>query len=130
MEGEAQPEHAGLAPPGRDPPWTVGVAQRQPAHHGKPVRMAVGRGQRDVVAIALPGRRHDDDPVDTGSIHVGQQLGCAKRRGAMGQRLIARRPGSRGRIGRPEMNLRVDDQHATVLQTLEQDRIRLDQPDP
>src|SRR5258705_898337 len=53
--------------------------------------MSLGRFDCEVVAIALPRRRHDDDAVDAGLVHLGQKLVLAERRAV---RLAANRPGS------------------------------------
>ena len=76
------------------------------------VAEAVGMALRgidgEVVAIALPRRRHDDDAVDAGLVHLGQELFLAERRAV---RLGARRPRAFGRVGGPDMDLCVEDLH-------------------
>src|SRR5262249_59773270 len=82
----------------------VGV---ESAHDAEAVGMRRGRCEGNVVAVALPGRRHDDDTVDAGLVHPGQKLILAERRRAV--RLGARRPGPLWRVGGPDMDLGVDD---------------------
>jgi hypothetical protein len=67
------------------------------------------RLQGKIVAVALPRRRHDDDAIRSGGIHLAQEFILADRNVAV--RFQPRGPRPLRRIGAPDMDLRVDDPH-------------------
>jgi len=75
-----------------------------------------GRLQREVVAVALPGGRHDHHPGDAGRFHLVQQVVFRERLRPVGSAVPARRPGPLRRVGAPDMDLRIDDQHPHSLE--------------
>jgi len=77
--------------------------------------MACNGLKRIVVAIAFPGRRHDDDTIDTGFVHHRQQF--FDREWLRQLRRSARPPRPVCCCWLPEVNLRVDD-HAFARTSL------------
>ena len=57
----------------------------------------------EVVTVAFPGGRHNDDAVYAGTIHILEQLFMAKRDVAL--RMRACRPGALRRVGTPDVYL-------------------------
>ena len=114
-EGDADAEHAGLLLPVRQARGVRRIAMVEPAHHREAVGPASRRVERQVVALALPGRRHDDRAVDAGLIHAeDQRVGRQRLRAVLAPEAV-RRPRPRRRTVRPDMDLRVDDEHAGLL---------------
>jgi hypothetical protein len=65
-----------------------------------------------IVAVALPGRGHDDDAIDAGLVHHRHELLDGERLGQLGH--TARHPGAVGGFRLPDMHLRVDDHSASL----------------
>jgi hypothetical protein len=106
VRGHTEPEHAPLIAP-------VGErvrGRRQPAHHGKAVGMELRGGKRQIVAIALPGRRHEDRPRHSGRVHLPQQIVLRERPRPV-RCTAPHGPRPIRRLGTPDMNLRIDDEH-------------------
>ena len=112
VEGVPHAEHPRLLLPVGDPTAAGRVTERQPAHHREPVGMRPRRLQRDVVAIAFPGGRHDDHAPHAGQIHLEQHGLLADRIRLLRLLRAAGRPRALGRVGGPEVHLRIDDVHA------------------
>ena len=108
VEGEAHAQHALLLLPARQGLASAGCVGIEAAHDAEAVGMAARGLDGEIVAIALPRRRHDDDSVDAGLVHLGQEFFLAERRAV---RLGARRPRAFRRVGAPDMDLCVDDFH-------------------
>jgi hypothetical protein len=68
------------------------------------------RRQHQVVAIRVVMRGNEDGTPDARGIHLAQQLGGFERRLAVGCR--AGFPRTPGRVGRPDVHLRIGDEHA------------------
>ena len=73
MEGEAQAEHAVGARQRQEFRPALGRFQRDAAHDGEPIRIALGRREHHVVPVALPGGRHEDGARHAGRIHFFQK---------------------------------------------------------
>ena len=109
VEGEAHAEHAGLLIPVGD---LIAGTRRigiEAPHDGEAIRVGRGRLEGKVVAVAFPRGRHQDHPIDARLVHLGQQLVLAERRP---MRLGPGRPRPLGRVGGPDVDLRIDDHHA------------------
>ena len=106
-----KPGHAGLLPPFRQQRGALGILQRQLAHDAEAPGIAPRRLERIVVAVARPGRRHDDDAIDAGFIHHRHQPLDGERLRQL--RLEARHPFPVLGLRLPEVDLRIDD-HAAV----------------
>jgi len=115
VEREAHAEHPGLVPPAIDEWPAVRLLQREPAHHRELVGMESRRLEREVVALAFPRRRHDHGAINAGLLHAPERHVLADWIGLLGPLRSAWRPWTVGAIGRPQMNLRVGDQHISRL---------------
>jgi hypothetical protein len=103
VKGEPQAEHARLLAPFRDEPARRGVQRIEPAHRRVAVRVREMRGCREVVAVALPRRRDDDDALDAGFVHFTQQVFVPQRYRAL--RFRAFGPWPLRRVRAPDVNL-------------------------
>src|SRR6476661_577187 len=74
MKGKAQPQHAGLLAPVRERAARARVLRIDATHHRIPVRMCSRRSDAEIVAVALPRRRHDYDAVDARFVHFPQKI--------------------------------------------------------
>jgi len=70
--------------------------------------------QGHVVAVALPGGRHDHHAPHPGQIHLEEHRFLADRIRLLGLLGAAGWPGAIRRVGGPEMHLRVDDVHTEL----------------
>jgi hypothetical protein len=113
MKGQAHAQHAGLFAPALDERSTVGVLDRQPAYNGKAIRMESRRLQGQIITIPLPGRGNNHDAIHASGVHLVQQRIFTQRFGAMCQGCSTWRPGPLRRVQAPEMDLRIDDNHAS-----------------
>ena len=113
MKGEADAQHARLLAPVRDAFARVGCAHVEATHDGELVRMRFDGGNGEIVALPLPARRHDDGAVNTGGLHVIQQM--LLRIGQRTVRCMTRRPRPLRGAGGPNVDLRIDDQHEEYL---------------
>jgi hypothetical protein len=84
------------------------VLQRDTAHDRDAIGMPLGSLDAVVVAVARPGRRHDDGAIDAGLVHQRHQLLDGERLGHL--RFHAGHPRPVRRLRLPQMDLRVDDQ--------------------
>jgi hypothetical protein len=71
-KGEAQAEHAGLTLPSVEDRAILGMLDREPAHHREAIGVTARGVDRQLVAIALPRRRHDDHARDARGVHLLQ----------------------------------------------------------
>src|SRR5262245_20601991 len=72
--------------------------------------MFTRRRQHQVVPVRVVMRGNENGAAHARGVHLAQQPGSFERRLPMGDR--ARLPRPPGRVGRPDMNLRVGDEHA------------------
>ena len=107
VERHAHAEHPRLLLPFRQQRRRLRILERDAAHDGEAVGIALGRLQRIVVAVARPGRRHDDGAVDAGFVHHRHELLDGERLRKLG--LGAGHPGPVRRFRLPQMDLRIDD---------------------
>ena len=103
MEGKTHAEHAGLLEPGLDRGLRIRRFGIEAPHDCKTVGVFFDGFGGEVVAIAFPGWRHDDDAVNAGAIHVLEQLFMAERDFAL--RMRASGPGPFRCIGAPDVYL-------------------------
>ena len=120
LERKRQPDALHPRMPGPRPhqrPRIVRPIERNAPHDAEAVGMALARLQRHVHPIIVPCRRHQQRTVHPGSVHQRQQhAGVQFRHVAhVAQALVP--PGDPrplGRLGAPDMHLRVDDKHRAV----------------
>src|SRR5258708_35699944 len=79
------------------------------------VGMQPRRFEREVVSVALPRGRYDDDAGNSGRFHLAQQIVLRERLRPVGATTATRWPRPLRRIGAPDMDLRIDDQHGAPL---------------
>jgi hypothetical protein len=79
------------------------------------MRPLLRRLHRIFVVIALPGRRHDDDAVDTGLLHARREFVVGERPRDVRLPDAVGGPGTLRSVREPEMDLRVDDDTARGL---------------
>ena len=72
MEGEAQATHAIGARQRQEFRPALGRFQRDTAHDGKPIWIALGRREHHVVPVTLPGGWYQDGARHAGGIHFLQ----------------------------------------------------------
>ena len=92
VKSQANAKHAWLLTPRRE---LFEGARRfgiKPAHDGEALRVRLRGGKRDIVAVALPARRHDDHAINAGGIHRREHFILAERHRPV--RLIALGPGA------------------------------------
>ena len=111
VKGKAQAQHAGLLAPRRQLAARFRVLRVEPPHYRKPVGMRSRGGDAEIVAVAFPRRRHDHHAIDARFVHFAQQIVGAERDRALRFRALG--PRTRGRVGAPDVHLRIDDQHAS-----------------
>src|SRR6185312_5483408 len=109
VEREPNAQHAGLLAPTRELLAQVRRIRVDAAHHGEALRMRARRGDGEVVAVALPGRRNDDGAVDPAFVHPAEHLFGAHRGRALRMGMAARPPRPPGRVRAPDVDLRIDD---------------------
>jgi hypothetical protein len=117
VEGEAHAEHARLLLPARNQRAALRLLERDAAHDREAIGIEARSLQRELVAVALPRRRHDDDPAHAGEIHLQEKRLLGDGIGLLGLSRAARRPGTVRGVCRPEMHLRIDDMHAMTHST-------------
>jgi hypothetical protein len=92
-----------------------GLVLRDAGHDAEAVRVRLAGLQGVVDAVALPGRRQDQRPVDAGLVH--QLQGLLVREGVLAVAVEAdalpraRDPGAVRGLFLPDVDLRVDDEH-------------------
>jgi hypothetical protein len=91
--------------------------RRRPAHHREAVGMQPCRLQRQIVAVALPGWRHDHHPRDPSGVHLLQQSVLREGLRPMG-RTAPSGPRPLRRVGAPDVDLCIDDEHVVLLSFL------------
>ena len=111
----ADAQHAGLILPGGEQVFRFRIVEPQPPHHRKTLRPFLRRRHRVFVVITLPGRRHDDDAVDTGLVHASQQLVIREWPWDVRLSDAVGWPRALGAIREPDVDLRVDDDAARRL---------------
>jgi len=115
VESVADAQHAGLILPGAEQVLRFRIVEPQAAHHRKTMRPFLRRLHRVFVAIAFPGRRHDDDAVDTGFVHASQELVVREQPRNVRLPDAVGGPGTLGRVRKPDVDLRVHDDAARGL---------------
>src|SRR5712671_3767782 len=108
VECDAYSKHALLVFPGSKGLSRLRAFDREPAHDRKTVRISGGCFQGVVVVVARPGRRHHDGTIDASRFHHGQELQKSEGIGQMRPLTTARNPRPFRSLGRPEMDLRVN----------------------
>jgi hypothetical protein len=68
-----QGRHARLLFPVGDEGAALRPLERESPHHREALRVQARRLERQIVAVAFPQGRNDDDAADTSGIHLGQQ---------------------------------------------------------
>jgi hypothetical protein len=83
------------------------------SHHRKAIGMRARRGNHNVVARTFEYRRDQHRAIDAGRIHFAQQIVCSNRLRLVRRRQvwIGCRPRPLRRVRRPDMHLRIDNQH-------------------
>jgi len=104
VEDVAQAEHAGLSFAAREQLRAVGRIGRKVAEHREASGIAARRVERDGIGVGIPGRRLDYGGVDAGGLHVGERF--FRRIGLLAV-------GGARRTFRPDVDVGVDDAHAT-----------------
>ena len=74
QERVAQPEHAGLLPPGLDLAALLGLVERDAAEDGEAIGVQARCLDRLGMRCGVPARRMQNSAVDARSIHVAQRL--------------------------------------------------------
>src|SRR3954462_2218489 len=103
MKREAQTQHAGLLAPVCERAARARVLRIDATHHRKPVRVCSRRSDTEIVAVALPRRRHDYDAVDARFVHLPQKIVGRERYRTL--RLRALRPWPLRCVRTPDMYL-------------------------
>ena len=108
QEGVAQPEHAGLLPPGGDVGAGGCVIERQRSQDGEAARIVAHRLERHRGGIRVPAGRMDHRGIHAALVHQRDRLLRGEMR-HLAVREVARQSGS------PEVDLCVDDLHGVSL---------------
>ena len=90
------------------------IVERHFSHDGETIRVFLRGLERVVVAIAFPGRRHEDDAIDPGGFHLLKQTIVGQRNRPVGPRSVFRDIRSLRGFRRPDVHLCVNDGHGKV----------------
>ena len=113
-ETASHAQHAGLPAPVGDLRVRIGCIEVKAAKRAKAIRVFARGIEHEVVASAIPRRRHEDAARDAGGIHFLQQQIRGERWFAVGDR--AGEPRALWRMGRPDVYLGIGYEHVLSTQ--------------